>query len=269
MEAGVWKWAAGTPLLAWQRCDPNGANCVPIQGASGSTYELTADDVGKTIEVIVTAPGFHSPTVLAVQATPVVRPAVPANVNPPSIQGTVAVGGVLTASTGDWAQPAPALSYAWEQCADDGTACSPIAGATGQTYTIQASDAGWTLRVTVTATNATGTASAVSTQTAVVPPPAPANVAVPLISGDLVVGSVLTTDLGSWSDPQAGLAVVWERCAADGSGCAPIDGATAASYTLTGDDLGSTLEVVVTATDAGGSASAASAATGVVTAPAG
>ena len=39
----------------WRRCDAAGANCVDIAGATGSTYDLTAADVGSTIRVIVTA----------------------------------------------------------------------------------------------------------------------------------------------------------------------------------------------------------------------
>jgi uncharacterized repeat protein (TIGR01451 family) len=39
----------------WQRCDTSGANCADISGASGSTYTLAADDVGKTVRVLETA----------------------------------------------------------------------------------------------------------------------------------------------------------------------------------------------------------------------
>jgi hypothetical protein len=52
------------------------------------------------------------------------------------------------------------------------------------------------------------------------------------------------------------LAYAWERCGADGSGCVPIAGATSARYTLGADDAGRRVRGVVTARNAGGSASA-------------
>ena len=39
----------------------------------------------------------------------------------------------------------------------------------------------------------------------------------------------------------------WERCAADGTGCAPVPGATDASYTTTAADVGHALTVIATA----------------------
>ena len=82
-------------------------------------------------------------------------------------------------------------------------------------------------------------------------PPAPSDTIAPSISGDAIVGSTLTADPGSWSDPSAAFSYVWQRCDASGA-CTTIDGATAASYTPTGDDLGDTIIVSVTASNAGG-----------------
>jgi hypothetical protein len=56
----------------------------------------------------------------------------------------------------------------------------------------------------------------------------------------------------------------WQRCAVSGA-CAPISGATAASYVLTAADVGSTLRASVTASNSAGSASASSNPTAVVT----
>jgi hypothetical protein len=38
-------------ILQWQRCDAKGQNCQSIDKANGSTYRLTAPDVGSTIRV--------------------------------------------------------------------------------------------------------------------------------------------------------------------------------------------------------------------------
>ena len=43
-------WVA-TPAVgrSWRRCDPAGANCVAIPGATGTTYTVTAADLGRTL----------------------------------------------------------------------------------------------------------------------------------------------------------------------------------------------------------------------------
>jgi hypothetical protein len=38
----------------WQQCDASGGNCVDIPGANGPSYELTPEDVGHTIVVVIT-----------------------------------------------------------------------------------------------------------------------------------------------------------------------------------------------------------------------
>jgi hypothetical protein len=51
-------WSGGQPqtyTYQWRRCDSTGANCIDIPGAKAATYILTADDVGRTLRVRVTA----------------------------------------------------------------------------------------------------------------------------------------------------------------------------------------------------------------------
>jgi hypothetical protein len=54
---GAWSPATAPTAYAyqWQRCDPTGAACAPIPGATGQAYAVTADDAGATIRVDVTA----------------------------------------------------------------------------------------------------------------------------------------------------------------------------------------------------------------------
>lgn len=52
---GSWSPAPDSYTYAWERCDAQGDNCTAIPGATGSTYTLTAADVGKTVVVLVTA----------------------------------------------------------------------------------------------------------------------------------------------------------------------------------------------------------------------
>jgi hypothetical protein len=264
---GTWSWRNGSFTYAWQRCDSAGANCATLDGATASTLTLGPDDVGSTIRVLVTAPGFTTPTSAAAPATDPVRPATPLSLAAPTVSGNAITGALLTATTGDWSDAPASYAYTWDRCSTNG-ACAQIPGANGSTYSVGIEDLGSTLRVTVAASNAGGTGTAASAPTAPVGPAAPSISAAPAISGDTVVGSTLTLSTGTWSDAQATLGITWQRCPADGSACVTIDGATGTTYTLTDNDAGSIIEAVVTATNAAGSASATTAGTAAITLPA-
>lgn len=95
----------------------------------------------------------------------------------------------------------------------------------------------------------------------------PSNVSPPTISGTAVSGETLTASAGSWTGtPPITFAFAWQRCDAAGDNCAAIAGETGQSYVIAAVDIGSTLRVVESATNAEGSASGQSAQTGVVTA---
>ena len=96
----------------------------------------------------------------------------------------------------------------------------------------------------------------------------PVNSALPAVSGTTKVGSALTTSNGSWSNSPSSYSYQWQRCDSTGSACTAIAGATAATYTLASGDAGSTLRSQVTASNAGGSASATSTQSTAVTAAA-
>jgi lysophospholipase L1-like esterase len=95
-------------------------------------------------------------------------------------------------------------------------------------------------------------------------PGAPANTAPPAISGVPQEGRNLSASTGSWSGPPTSYAYQWQRCDGAGAACADIDGATDSSYQVAGEDVGLTLRVAVTATNADGSATATSDATAAV-----
>jgi hypothetical protein len=183
----------------------------------------------------------------------------------PRIVGKPRVGVELRATRGTWTPPRPvAYEYSWLRCSAGRAKCRRISGAVRRRYTPSSRDVGTTLRVTVTAKNAAGSGRATSRPTrAVLAPPAVASS--PTVSGTAQQGQTLTAGSGTWSGTQPiNYAYQWQRCDSTGGNCAPIGGATATAYMLTAADVGSTVEVAVTASNLAGSATASSAATAVV-----
>jgi hypothetical protein len=187
----------------------------------------------------------------------------PVSTSLPAISGTAAVGQTLTASRGVWRNTPTGYAYQWQRCNSSGAGCTAIAGATGATYMLAEADGGSTFRVAVTARNAHGPTTAVSAATSVVPVPIPANTALPTISGTAAQGQTLTAAPGTWTGSPT-FTYQWRRCDATGGACVDIAGATVQTHLLGAADAGFTIRVAVTATNAGGSATAVSAQTTVV-----
>jgi Ig domain of plant-specific actin-binding protein len=93
---------------------------------------------------------------------------------------------------------------------------------------------------------------------------APQNTAVPQISGTAKEGSTLNASNGTWSNTPTSFAYQWRRCSSDGATCVDITGATKQAYDVAAADVGRTLRVIVTASNADGKDSATSDATDVV-----
>jgi hypothetical protein len=163
-------WTGTGPIsyaFRWVRCGPGGGlpdgrDCISISGANGSSYVLTAADVGFRMRVRVTASNSDgSQTVASNPTGTVVGP--PVVVSPPNVRGSVLVGSVVTADPGRWTGRQPiAFSYQWLRCNSAGGECAAIAGATGRTYRVTTSDVGRKLRFNVTARNAIGSVTVIS-----------------------------------------------------------------------------------------------------------
>src|SRR5207249_3792059 len=102
----TWTGAPSSFAYQWGRCDPLGAQCTAIPGATGSSYTLSPGDIGSTISLVVTATGkggstsAPAPTTSAVSAAPI----------PPAVTGSAVAqatlaGAVVSAdgrATGTW-----------------------------------------------------------------------------------------------------------------------------------------------------------------------
>ena len=138
------------------------------QVSNAATYTVTAADVGKQIELIVTGTGVYSGTqssglTAPVSASRAVADVVIRNNSNPTVGAAPSVGDQLTAV------PSPAqatVTYQWNR---DGAA---IAGATAASYTVAAEDEGHKLSVTVTGTGSySGTDTSSETAAVVVKAP--------------------------------------------------------------------------------------------------
>ncbi len=99
------------------------------------------------------------------------------------------------------------------------------------------------------------------------PPTPPSNTAAPAVNGSAQDGATLTATTGTWTGTQPlTYTYQWLRCNSLGTACGNIAGSTAATYAVVPADIGSTLEVAVTASNAGGSASSTSSPSAVVVA---
>ena len=175
---------------------------------------------------------------------------------------TPRVGETLTEISAVYNRMPKSVAYSWRRCAPGQSIvdCVPVGDA--RSYTLQPADAGFHMVVAETGHSASG-ATAVGTSPgtpAVLPadglpiPPAPEPPPVPLsyprVSGTAYLGDTLTALPGTWSAGNYTLSYQWLQCGF--SGCAPIAGATALSYTITEADLRYLIAVQASATAPGG-----------------
>ncbi|HEX3432871.1 MAG TPA: hypothetical protein VHT25_02290, partial [Solirubrobacteraceae bacterium] len=257
---GLWK---GTPpesyAYQWQSCTRAGV-CTDIPDATSASYRATTEAIAHKLRAVVTATNAVGHASAASRPSKLITAGPPVSTAAPIIAGSLQEGQTLAAGPGEWAGTAPiSFSYQWLRCSVGGGSCEEIAGANASTYTLSVSDLASNLAVVVTASNAQGAASATSGETQAVLGILPTNTALPSISGLLQDGSLLSVTSGSWtgSEPIA-YEYQWQLCNALGQACENLKGATGSSFNLDPSEIGKTLAVVVTATNAAGSTSATS-----------
>ena len=249
----------------WVRSD--GSDEEDIQDATGSTYNLTEDDVGKSIKVRVdfTDDAGHQESLTSQPVGPVDHQVSQQRINSPptgapTISGTAQVEETLTADVTGIADEDGLndATFAYQWVRSDGSDEEDIQDATGSTYNLTEDDVGKTIRVRVDFTNDVGHQESLTSQPVgpvdhqvsqqrINSPPTGA----PTIGGTAQVGETLTVDTSGIDDADglndATFAYQWVR--SDGSDEEDIQDATGSTYNLTEDDVGKTIRVRVDFTD--------------------
>ncbi len=260
LSVGTGSWSGTEPIsysYQWQLCDALGKSCSNISEATGPSLSLSSLDIGKTLDVVVKATNVAGSTSVTTSLTGLIEGLLPVNTLLPSVTGTLLEGKSLTANSGTWTGTAPiSYSYQWQLC-EPGEACSNISEATASVLSLIAPYVGDTVDVVVKASNVAGATTARSAVTSPILGIAPVNTALPVISGLLEVGKVLSVSNGSWSGTTPmSFKYQWQLCLL--GTCTNIGGATGATLTLLGLDVGNTIDAIVTATNVTGSSSATS-----------
>ena len=220
-------WDDGVVLTYQWNADGN-----PIANANGTTFTLTAAQVGTVITLsVIGAKGNVVTKTSAPSAT--VLPGTQTLTPTPTITGTPKVGVALTAVKGTWDNQTT-QTFQWTVGGID------VPGATTSTYTPVAADFGKTVTVkvisiragytTVTKESAATVVVAIGTQT-LTPTPA--------ISGTPQVGVQLSAEAGTW-DVGVGLSYQWL------AGGVNVPSATAATFTPTAAEADKKMSVSVT-----------------------
>jgi hypothetical protein len=214
------------------------ANGSDIGGATAQTYQLTLAEVGLaiTVSVTYTDDDGYAEAVTSSATEQVTAPG--AELGVVTISGDALVGALLTASVADGNNTTTStIAYQW--AADD----SDIAGATSSTYLLTQSEKGATITVTAVYQDDAGFSEDVTSDpTAAVNSPNQAGVAD--ILGNASVGATLYASVTD-GNGTSGSAFSYQWASSTGGAI----GADAASYTLTGTELGDTISVTVVYTD--------------------
>ena len=172
--------------------------------------------------------------------------------SPPTI--TLGASQVFTATASDTEDGNLTSSIVWT---------SSIDGALGTGGTINPTLSAGSHTITASVTDSDSNSSSATIVATVVV--SPANTVLPSISGSVTVGVVLTANNGTWTGfPAPTFTYQWRKCDSGGASCSNIAAATGTTYTPVSGDVGSTLRVVVTATNSQGTATATSFQTAVV-----
>jgi streptogramin lyase len=154
--------ALGPSNTMWLTTASNQVMQLSDRGAVVGTYSLPVANaqpagiaLGPDQNIWVALPGANSIARVSTGATA-------SNTAAPTISPItgLAVGTMLTSTTGTWSVSGGTITYQWQRCSTTTTtSCANIPGATSSTYTITSADVGQFLRSGVSAVTSSGTSS--------------------------------------------------------------------------------------------------------------
>jgi hypothetical protein len=226
----------------------------PIAGANGQNYTLSFDDLGADISVTVTStfPMLETKVyttdsvhldlasgAVVIPNSPCAGAAIDSSVwmggiKQPAFTGQAVYGQTLNGTAGSWPAKTKLCSF-WYS---NGQA---IPGAFSKTLKLSGTAFGRQVQYVVVGTDSKGVSVMRYTNAITISNTTFTKATAPAIKGTMKVGSVLQSSVKAW-DTGVTYAYQWLR------GGQPIDGATAATYTLTGNDLNAKISVQVCGT---------------------
>lgn len=142
LTASPGSWTGATPMqyaYQWQSCDPTGANCQNVPGATNATYAVGVTDVGNTLQVVVSATDPNGSTgSQASQPTSVVAAAPPQTIYVSSTSGS-------DSNDGSQGAPLQTIGAAMAMCHGGGDTVAVSPGIYAEAVTIPAECSNMTL----------------------------------------------------------------------------------------------------------------------------
>jgi len=206
---------------------------------------VRASDVGATLKVSVTGTkqGYATVTKTSAPTSAVAKATLSPTPVPTIDDPSPTVDQILTASPGTWGPSPVSLTFQWYKVSSSGKTYT-LSGATASTYAVKGTDAGYRIKVKVSGIKAgyvtkSTTSSLIGRVAkaifATVPDPGIG------VDGTPRVGKTYSAVPGDYSPKPTTFSYQWYR------GTSAISGATKASYTVTGSDLGAMLRLRVRA----------------------
>ena len=116
-------WTGSKPIdfaYQWQRCKPDGSNCLEIYGANKQSYAVQQADLGLRLRSYVWASNKDGRTLAISSMSDIVQAAAaqaPKDTALPGIGGSTTEGGLLMATSGAWQGTPPlGFAYRWQAC---------------------------------------------------------------------------------------------------------------------------------------------------------